>query len=223
MSSYSVFIPRVFTNIGEERITTIFHCLSIGEVNRVDLIRKTGKNGDNYNMAFVHFNHLYDSPSAECFKRDVEDPEKKAKLIYDEPWFWLVLPFEEKEKPVQTLDNTLSFNTQSFVPQQMLQPQPQGMWMLTAEAGWQWCWQPQPSLIEQMGYPIAPAPSGPTMVPPHVLYGKQMGYQRQHPRRRIKVPNNQSRLGAAAPPKKEEPVNHREDLEEGEEDDSIGF
>jgi len=221
MSSYSVFIPRVFTNIGEERITSIFHSLSIGEVNRVDLIRKTGKNGDNYNMAFVHFNHLYDSPSAECFKRDVEDPEKKAKLIYDEPWFWLVLPFEEKEKPVQTFDNSLSFNTQPFVPQQM----PQGMWMMTAEAGWQWCWQPQ---MNHMGYPIAPmlsapALSTPTMVPPQVLYGNRNANQRQHPKRRIKVPDQpQPRLGAAAPPKKEESVKQREDLEEGE-DDEEGF
>ena len=220
MSSYSVFIPRVFTNIGEERISSIFNNLSIGDVNRVDLIRKTGKNGDNYNMAFVHFNHLYDSPSAEAFKRDVEDTEKKAKIVYDDPWFWLVLPFEEKEKPVQTLNNTLSFNAQSFVPQHM----PQGMWMMTAEAGWQWCWQPQ---MNHMGYPVAPmlsapALSTPTMVPPQVLYGNRNANQRQHPRRRINVPKNQSRLGAAAPPKKEESVKQREDLEEGEDDDE-GF
>jgi len=220
MSSYSVFIPRVFTNIGEERISSIFNNLSIGDVNRVDLIRKTGKNGDNYNMAFVHFNHLYDSPSAEAFKRDVEDTEKKAKIVYDDPWFWLVLPFEEKEKPVQTLNNTLSFNAQSFVPQHM----PQGMWMMTAEAGWQWCWQPQ---MNHMGYPVAPmlsapALSTPTMVPPQVLYGNRNANQRQHPKRRINVPKNQSRLGAAAPPKKEESVKQREDLEEGEDDDE-GF
>lgn len=221
MSSYSVFIPRVFTNIGEERISSIFNHLSIGDVNRVDLIRKTGKNGDNYNMAFVHFNHLYDSPSAEAFKRDVEDTEKKAKIVYDDPWFWLVLPFEEKEKPVQTLDNTLSFNAQSFVPQHM----PQGMWMMTAEAGWQWCWQPQ---MNHMGYPVAPmlsapALSTPTMVPPQVLYGNRNANQRQHPKRRIKVPDqSQPRLGAAAPPKKEESVKQREDLEEGEDDDE-GF
>jgi len=221
MSSYSVFIPRVFTNIGEERISSIFNHLSIGDVNRVDLIRKTGKNGDNYNMAFVHFNHLYDSPSAEAFKRDVEDTEKKAKIVYDDPWFWLVLPFEEKEKPVQTLDNTLSFNAQSFVPQHM----PQGMWMMTAEAGWQWCWQPQ---MNHMGYPVAPmlsapALSTPTMVPPQVLYGNRNANQRQHPKRRIKVPDHpQPRLGAAAPPKKEESVKQREDLEEGEDDDE-GF
>jgi len=219
MSSYSVFIPRVFTNIGEERISSIFNNLSIGDVNRVDLIRKTGKNGDNYNMAFVHFNHLYDSPSAEAFKRDVEDTEKKAKIVYDDPWFWLVLPFEEKEKPVQTLNNTLSFNAQSFVPQHM----PQGMWMMTAEAGWQWCWQPQ---MNHMGYPITPEPthtlSVPMMIPPQVLYGNRNANQRQHPRRRINVPKNQSRLGAAAPPKKEESVKQREDLEEGEDDDE-GF
>ena len=221
MSSYSVFIPRVFTNIGEERISSIFNHLSIGDVNRVDLIRKTGKNGDNYNMAFVHFNHLYDSPSAEAFKRDVEDTEKKAKIVYDDPWFWLVLPFEEKEKPIQTLNNTLSFNAQSFVPQHM----PQGMWMMTAEAGWQWCWQPQ---MNHMGYPVAPmlsapALSTPTMVPPQVLYGNRNANQRQHPKRRIKVPDQpQPRLGAAAPPKKEESVKQREDLEEGEDDDE-GF
>lgn len=221
MSSYSVFIPRVFTNIGEERISSIFNHLSIGEVNRVDLIRKTGKNGDNYNMAFVHFNHLYDSPSAEIFKRDVEDTEKKAKIVYDDPWFWLVLPFEEKEKPVQTLDNTLSFNAQSFVPQHM----PQGMWMMTAEAGWQWCWQPQ---MNHMSCPVflgdVAREKTATMVPPQVLYGNRNATQRQHPKRRIKVPNNQSRLAAAAAlPKKEEPVKQREHLEEGEEDDSIGF
>jgi len=221
MSSYSVFIPRVFTNIGEERISSIFNHLSIGDVNRVDLIRKTGKNGDNYNMAFVHFNHLYDSPSAEAFKRDVEDTEKKAKIVYDDPWFWLVLPFEEKEKPIQTLNNTLSLNAQSFVPQHM----PQGMWMMTAEAGWQWCWQPQ---MNHMGYPVAPmlsapALSTPTMVPPQVLYGNRNANQRQHPKRRIKVPDQpQPRLGAAAPPKKEESVKQREDLEEGEDDDE-GF
>jgi len=221
MSSYSVFIPRVFTNIGQERITSIFHTLSIGSVNRVDLIRKTGKNGDNYNMAFVHFNYLYDSPGAEGFKRDVEDPEKKAKIVYDDPWFWLVLPFEEKENPVQTQDDTLSFNAQSFVPQHM----PQGMWMMTAEAGWQWCWQPQ---MNQMGYPInpmlcaAPTLSTPTMVPPQVLYGNRNANQRQHPKRRINVPHTQQRLGAPAPPKKDVSDNHRENLEDGEEE-NIGF
>jgi hypothetical protein len=149
----------------------------------------------------------------------VEDTEKKAKIVYDDPWFWLVLPFEEKEKPVQTLNNTLSFNAQSFVPQHM----PQGMWMMTAEAGWQWCWQPQ---MNHMGYPVAPmlsapALSTPTMVPPQVLYGNRNTNQRQHPKRRIKVPD-QPRLGAAAPPKKEESVKQREDLEEGEDDDE-GF
>jgi len=95
---------------------------------------------------------------------------------------------------------------------------------MTAEAGWQWCWQPQ---MNHMGYPVAPmlsapALSTPTMVPPQVLYGNRNANQRQHPKRRINVPKNQSRLGAAAPPKKEESVKQREDLEEGEDDDE-GF
>ena len=99
-STYSVFIPRVFSNIRANRISDTFHNLDIGDVEKVDLVAKTSKNGDSYNMAFVHFKGFFDTQAAADFRREVEDPEIKAKLVYEDPWFWLVLPFEKKEKPI---------------------------------------------------------------------------------------------------------------------------
>ena len=99
--TYSVFIPRIFANISEARIIQIFHNLSIGEVDHVDLLRKTGNNGQPYNMGFVHFKQLYDSPNGGSFRADVENAENKTKIVYDDPWFWIVLPFEQKEPQQQ--------------------------------------------------------------------------------------------------------------------------
>ena len=102
MSSYSVFIPRVFSNITDTRIIDIFHNQDIGKVGSVDLISKKTQKGETtiyYNMAFVHFETVYDTHSSQLFRQDVADPNVKTKLVYDDPWFWLVLPFEQKERP----------------------------------------------------------------------------------------------------------------------------
>ena len=69
MSSYSVFIPRIFANISEARIIQIFHSLAIGEVDHVDLLRKIGNNGEPYNMGFVHFKQLYHNSGCRVFSR----------------------------------------------------------------------------------------------------------------------------------------------------------
>ena len=104
MSVYTVFIPRVFSNISQERISNVFHDLNIGSVEHVDLVPKTSANGKSYNMAFVHFAMIYNTNEATKFRQEVEDPEKKAVLQYDGPWFWLVLPFEQKNTEKDTTD-----------------------------------------------------------------------------------------------------------------------
>lgn len=177
MSSFSVFIPRVFPNIGEKRIANVFYQKDIGEVSKVDLVRRTNEKGESFNMAFVHFEYLFETISAKQFKEDVENPEVKAKLVYEYLWFWLVLPFEEKEKPVQ-----------EFYPQQQQQFTPQaaqnyfmgyGTMMMTPQG--------------PMWYPMqAPATQ---MVPPQVAYGNRpdlhLVYQRPHPKKRINVPKKE--------------------------------
>lgn len=178
MSSFSVFIPRVFPNIGEKRITNVFYQKDIGEVSKVDLVRRTNEKGESFNMAFVHFDYLFETTSAKQFKEDVENPEVKAKLVYEDPWFWLVLPFEEKEKPVQ-----------DFYPQQQQQ------------------FTPQAAQNYFMGYgTMMMTPQGPMwyldkgitfkqLIPPQVAYGNRpdlhLVYQRPHPKKRINVPKKE--------------------------------
>jgi hypothetical protein len=180
-TSYSVFIPRVFPNIGEQRITTIFQQLDIGDVRKVDLITKENNNGT-FNMAFVHFEGLYNTAAAETFRQDVENPEKKAKIVYDDPWFWLVLPFIKKETPIdQTpIQESNFYDNQPMMTPYQFPPGAGGMWVMT-EMGWQWIqYNPQmmvPPLQQQQQQ----------MVPPQVLYRNYPNHQNNHPRKRIRV------------------------------------
>jgi hypothetical protein len=173
MSSFSVFIPRVFANIGEKRIANVFYNKDIGEVSKVDLVSRTNDKGDKYNMAFVHFEYLFETTAAKEFKEDVQNPEVKANVVYEDPWFWLVLPFEEKEKPAQPQ------------PQQQFFPQDQqnyfmgyGTMMMTPHG--------------PMWYPMqAPPMQSSSMVPPQVAYGNRPSRQRPHPKKRINVPKKE--------------------------------
>ena len=206
-TSYSVFIPRVFTNIGEQRITTIFQQLDIGDVRKVDLITKVNNNGT-FNMAFVHFEGLYNTSAAETFRQDVENPEKKAKIVYDDPWFWLVLPFIKKETPLEqnpAQEPSFYDNNQPMMTPYQFAPNMGGMWTMT-EIGWQWI-QYNPHMIpppqqQMMALPpqqqmMTPPPQQQMMVPPQVLYRNYPNQQNNHPRKRIRVDginksNNQS-------------------------------
>jgi hypothetical protein len=182
MSSFTVFIPRVFANIREDRIIKIFHDLDIGNVGKVDLVKKTNKQGKSFNMAFIHFDELYHSDSANEFHRDISE-DKKSKVVYEDPWFWLVLPFEEKEQNSTTPQlnipqlntpqlNTPQLNTaQEFVPYSL----GQGTMMMTAQG---------PMWYPAVNYMAPPPP----MVPPQVAYGNRSSKQKSHPKKRINVP-----------------------------------
>jgi len=164
-SSYSVFIPRVFSNIRAERISEIFDTKCIGKVSSVDLISKKNQKGDTtqyYNMAFVHFERLYDTDEALTFRREVDDPNMKAKVLYEDPWFWIVLPFEQKEKHTPTIEagttnvNTGCFNeslhynhppTHNMVTFGM-EPPLLPFWVMTPHGPmWQWGYAPHPNMI----------------------------------------------------------------------------
>lgn len=88
--SYSLFIPRVFTNITKERITDVFRSLEIGEVVRVDLVCKQSHNGD-YNSVYIYMNGFDTIASRNFISRVEETGKQGVKLVYDEPWYWIVL------------------------------------------------------------------------------------------------------------------------------------
>jgi hypothetical protein len=91
-SQFSVYIPRVFENIPNEKIVKSFEYLDLGKVDKMDVKYRTGVDGTRFKMVFIHFKEWYSNSAAVHFRERVENPEVDAKLVYDDPWHWIVLP-----------------------------------------------------------------------------------------------------------------------------------
>jgi len=104
----SLFIPHMFPNITEDRIASIFNTYSIGFVSRVDFVGKTDKNGKFYNAAYVHFDAWFNNSAVENFQERVLNPNKEARIVYDDPWYWIVLEntaAAPKDAPAESFTN----------------------------------------------------------------------------------------------------------------------
>jgi hypothetical protein len=91
MSSRSVFIPRVFANISKERIAKVFDSLDLAIVDKIDFVRKQGENGP-YNAVYVHLKYWLSTDASREFRDRLFNNADGAKLVYEDPWFWVVLP-----------------------------------------------------------------------------------------------------------------------------------
>lgn len=109
-NNMSLYIPRVFMNITKQRMAQIFHSLSIGKVSSIDFVpREDNNTGDAYNMAFIHFDHYYDNVSSKNFQEKVIDTKHEAKIVYDDPWYWICLPnANPKPDAVRELERRVS-------------------------------------------------------------------------------------------------------------------
>jgi hypothetical protein len=87
----SLFVPYMFPNITEARVAKVFSSLNLGAVHHVDFVGKTDKNGKRYNAAYIHFDYWCDNDVAAGFQERVTNPDKEARVVYDEPWYWIVL------------------------------------------------------------------------------------------------------------------------------------
>tara|TARA_Y100000994_G_C15649463_1_gene424739 strand:+ start:102 stop:944 length:843 start_codon:yes stop_codon:yes gene_type:complete len=88
----SLFIPRVVPEwASQEMITTKFNALDIGTIERVDFLEKVGSNGVKYYQAFLHFEMWEDNAVTRNIQEKIVNPEQTAKLVYDEPWYWILL------------------------------------------------------------------------------------------------------------------------------------
>lgn len=85
----SLCIPRVFPNIDEKRIRRIFTDLALGEIDRIDIIGKTGEKGEKFNRIFVHFRRWFASANSDTARERLLNG-KEIKIVYDDPWFWKV-------------------------------------------------------------------------------------------------------------------------------------
>jgi hypothetical protein len=90
-SKLSIYIPVISARIIESKIKEIFNLLDIGLVSRVDFINKTNNNRIS-RQAFVHFEKWYDTRSARNLQTRILDPTINARIVYDDPHFWPLLP-----------------------------------------------------------------------------------------------------------------------------------
>jgi heat shock protein HspQ len=111
IANISLYIPHVFANISKKMVAETFENLRIGSVKRVDFVHKRGSNGD-FNAVYIHFNHWYDNVAAHNFQERVISPSMEARIVYDEPWYWIVL--ENKTKKVDSTKRKPRLNLEAL-------------------------------------------------------------------------------------------------------------
>ena len=97
----SLCIPRVFPNIDERRIRRVFEELNMGEIERVDIVKKTTEKGDKFNRVFIHWKAWNSSDNANQARERLLNG-KEIKIVYDEPWFWKISAYRD---PVSRQEN----------------------------------------------------------------------------------------------------------------------
>lgn len=120
MHSPSLFIPRVFANIGETRIRKILEELNLGIISRIDLVSRTSEKGQSYNRAYVHFKS-WNKDQGKVRERLLSGHE--IKIVYDDPWFWKVSAYK---KPEQKKAPHISFDCDEYgrdIPRPIKEPE----------------------------------------------------------------------------------------------------
>jgi hypothetical protein len=100
----SLCIPRMFPNITEARIQKTFDALNIGVVSKIDIIERVNEKGEKIKRAFVHFASWGTTPNA-IKSREILLSGKPLKIVYDEPWFWMVSINKSQPKKPSVIAN----------------------------------------------------------------------------------------------------------------------
>lgn len=102
----SVYIPRVFSNIHPNVISQTFEGQKIGVVDHIQVIQRPKKKGQSpAYMAFVYFKEWFTNQSALHLAERIVNPDKQARVVYDDPYYWIVLPNTTKGKPLSSPNN----------------------------------------------------------------------------------------------------------------------
>jgi hypothetical protein len=94
--SLSLYIPHVFSNITEEFIASVF-AKNLGLVDHVDFVMKQNKYGKIYNAAYIHFAQWFNSANTMNFQEKLLNPELETRVLYDSPWYWVILENKTKK------------------------------------------------------------------------------------------------------------------------------
>jgi len=116
VKNISLFIPHIFANYGKEDVAKVFEDLNIGKISHIDFVAKLGTGGKPFNAAYVHFEQWYDNIVAINFQERVLNPNKQARIVYEDPWYWIVM--ENKANKVKSGDRKIRINIEPDVKEE---------------------------------------------------------------------------------------------------------
>jgi hypothetical protein len=89
----SLCIPRVHTNITESRIRNVFTELKLGVIHRIDIVNRKE---EKFKIVFIHFKKWFQEGNAVIARERLMNGQE-IKVIYDDPWFWKISAYKERE------------------------------------------------------------------------------------------------------------------------------
>ena len=111
----SLYIPHVFKYTKQHEIVATLNLLSLGHVERVDLIQSS----NTQQQAFIHLSELNEEKYPDLRAR-INNGES-FKIVYDDPWFWKVFksrspkpPFKERKIPHIIFENKTKPQNSTF-------------------------------------------------------------------------------------------------------------
>jgi len=114
VKNISLFIPHVFANYSKEDVAKVFEDLNIGKIKHIDFVSKLGENGKPFYAAYIHFEQWYENIVAINFQERVLNPDKQARIVYEDPWYWIVM--ENKAQKRNSGDRKLRINITEDLP-----------------------------------------------------------------------------------------------------------
>jgi hypothetical protein len=98
MKNISLFIPHIFANYRRDDVVKIIEDdHKIGKVKHIDYIKKFN-NGNDYYAAYIHFDYWNENEAAIKLQEDVLNVDKEAHIMYEDPWYWIVLENKTPQK-----------------------------------------------------------------------------------------------------------------------------
>jgi hypothetical protein len=90
IQNISLYVPHVFANYSKAAVAKIFSEY-VGHVKEVDFVSKKSHDGRPYNAAYIHFHAWHNNHATVNLQARVLDPTQEARIVYDDPWYWIVL------------------------------------------------------------------------------------------------------------------------------------
>ena len=87
LNNPSLYIPFINLSCTKESISTVFKKLLIGDVSRVDLIKKHGETP--HYMGFIHFNCWYNNIASDNLREKILNGQS-SRIVYNDPYYWIV-------------------------------------------------------------------------------------------------------------------------------------